>query len=174
MTNLANEEALADRYGDFYVAVCNLPSKTEVDVDTVLRNYLSDYIHELQRTVVNNRDWQGAQIQQQLETLQPSGQGVFAIRQFERDSEDGFSATISDLPPETGSRMNARNWANWTCPHLVPVFGEQTLGRRALRLNQRDDSPLCLLSAAQGTIPTRTRNCQCSRETRDLLFSRLR
>ena len=95
MTNLANEEALADRYGDFYVAVCNLPSKTEVDVDTVLRNYLSDYIHELQRTVVNNRDWEGAQIQQQLETRQPSRQRVFAIRQFERNSEDGFSATIS-------------------------------------------------------------------------------
>ena len=94
MTNLANEEALADRYGDFYVAVCNLPSKTEVDVDTVLRNYLSDYIHELQRTVVNNRDWERDQIQQQLETLQPSRHGVFMIHQFERSSDEGFSATI--------------------------------------------------------------------------------
>ena len=94
MTNLASEEALADRYGDFYVAVCNLPSKTEVDVDTVLRNHLSDYVHELQRTVVNNPDWEGAQIQQRLETLQPSRQGVFDIHQFERNSDGGFSATI--------------------------------------------------------------------------------
>ena len=94
ITNLANEEALADRYNDLYIAVSVLPSKAAVDVDVVLRNHLSNYIHDLQRTVVNNPDWEIDDIRQRLDALQPSQNGVFAIRQFERKPEGGFNATI--------------------------------------------------------------------------------
>ena len=94
ITNLANEEALADRYSDLYIAVSILPSKAAVDVDVVLRNHLSNYIHDLQRTVVNNPDWEIDHIRQRLDALQPSQNGVFAIRQFERKPEGGFNATI--------------------------------------------------------------------------------
>ena len=94
MTNLETEDALADRYGDLYAAVKNLPSKAEVDVDPVLRNHLSRYIYELQRTVVNNPDWPIDRIILRLNALQPSWNNVFVIQQFESDSNGGFSATL--------------------------------------------------------------------------------
>ncbi len=91
---LSTDEALAERYDDLYHAVRSLPTKAEVDVDEVLRNHLSDYIHELQRTVVNNPGWSSDEIRVRLDTLQPSRQGVFSIRNFERNSNGEFSATI--------------------------------------------------------------------------------
>ena len=49
--------ALAEMYGDLYHAVRSLPSNPDVDIEPTIRNYLSDYIHELQKTAVNNPDW---------------------------------------------------------------------------------------------------------------------
>ena len=92
---LSTDEALADRYGDLYHTVCSLPTKAEVDVDEVLRDHLSAYIHELQRAVVNNPGWSGEAIGTRLDTIQPSRQGVFSIRKFERSVSGSFSATIS-------------------------------------------------------------------------------
>lgn len=47
------EAKLSDRYGDLYVAVSSLPSKTDVDVEPALRKYLGTYIYELQSTVTD-------------------------------------------------------------------------------------------------------------------------
>lgn len=88
------EKELLSRYGELYNAVCALPSKSDVDVDPVLRNYLSDYIHELQKIVVDNSFWNQDQIQSRLNTLQPSLVGVFSIREFERRQQSEFKATI--------------------------------------------------------------------------------
>ena len=85
---------LADRYGDLYHAVCSLPSNPDVDVEPTIRNYLSDYIHELQKTAVNNPDWEVDQIQQRLAAVQPGTAGVFALRKFERDGNGAFQASI--------------------------------------------------------------------------------
>ena len=92
MTSLAKEQ-LSERYGDLYSTVIKLPSKKEVDVEAVLRNYLSEYIHRLQRTVVNNPEFEIHQIQQQLSKLEPSSNNVLSIQDFNR-RDDGFSATI--------------------------------------------------------------------------------
>ena len=94
LANPYTEEELGQRYGDLYEAVCLLPYKTLVDVDPVLRNYLSDYIHELQRTVVNHRDWQAEQIQERLHIRIPSTKNVFSLSEFERDTGDAFHASI--------------------------------------------------------------------------------
>lgn len=115
LAKVSTDEALADRYGDLYHAVCCLPTKAEVDVDEVLRNHLSDYIHELQRTVVNNPGWSSEEIRIRLDTVQPSRQGVFSIRNFERHANSDFSATIEVVemlgrPPrfiEIDERTNA-------------------------------------------------------------------
>ncbi|MDE0041070.1 MAG: hypothetical protein OXT74_03480, partial [Candidatus Poribacteria bacterium] len=94
MASFTKEEELFQQYGDLYAAVARLPSKKEVNVEAVLRDYLSDYIHCLQRTVVNNPEFEIHQIQQQLSKLQPSSNNVFSIQDF--DSKDGgFSATIA-------------------------------------------------------------------------------
>ena len=94
MTKLPTEEALTERYGELYAAVCNLPSKAEVDLDAALSNHLSSYIHEFQRTVVNNPDWQADQIIQRLISIQPSWNGVFSIQDFARTPEGSFEANI--------------------------------------------------------------------------------
>ena len=85
---------MSSRYNELYDAVCDLPSKADVDVNPVLRSYLSDYIHDLQKTVVNNPDWGQDQIQSRLNALRPSIDGVFAIEDFERKHQGAFSATI--------------------------------------------------------------------------------
>ena len=88
------EEELSSRYGELYNAIRALPSKADVDVNPVLRNYLSDYIHRLQKTVVSNSGWSQDQIQNRLNTLQPSLASVFSIGKLERGQQGEFSATI--------------------------------------------------------------------------------
>ena len=88
------EAELSSRYDELYNAVCNLPSKADVDINPVLRNYLSDYIHKLQQTIINNPDWNQDQIQNRLNTLEPSFTGVFSIGDFERKQKNEFNATI--------------------------------------------------------------------------------
>ena len=92
ITNLPKEE-VAERYGELNATVTKLPSKKEVDVETVLRNYLSEYIHYLQRTVVNNPEFDMHQIQQQLSKQLPSSNNVLSIQGFNR-RDGGFNATI--------------------------------------------------------------------------------
>ena len=94
LAELPTERTLLERYGDLYKAVHSLPSKSEVDLDVALNNHLSKYIHELQRTVVNNPDWQADEIRQRLVSIQPSWNGVFSIQEFGRTPEGGFEATI--------------------------------------------------------------------------------
>lgn len=88
------EEELSSRYGELYNAIRALPSKADVDVNLVLCNYLSDYIHSLQKTIVSNSGWSEDQIQNRLNTLQPSLASVFSIRKLERGQQGEFSATI--------------------------------------------------------------------------------
>ena len=94
MVNLSTEEELSDRYGELYDVVRNLPAKAEVDPETVLRKYLSDYIHELQKAVVSNPDWEQDQIQAQVNGIKPSLAKVFSINAFTRSQHSKFSATI--------------------------------------------------------------------------------
>ena len=88
------EEKLSSRYDELYDAICDLPSKEDVDINPVLHHYLSDYIHKLQQTIINNPDWNQGQIQDRLNTLQPSLAGVFSIGKLERSQQDEFNATI--------------------------------------------------------------------------------
>ena len=94
LANPTTDGALAERYSDLYHAVRSLPSNPDVDVEPTIRNYLSDYIHELQKTAVNNPDWEGDQVQQRLAAVQPGTAGVFSLRRFERDGNGGFLASI--------------------------------------------------------------------------------
>ena len=88
------DEDLADRYGDLYNAVCCLPANPDVDVEPVVRNYLSDYIHNLQKAVVANPGWQHEEIQNHLNVSEPEIASVFSIRNFVRTSAKEFQATV--------------------------------------------------------------------------------
>ncbi len=85
---------LSLRYGELYEAVLGLPSKTDVDIEPVLRKYLSDYIYELQKTVISNPNWQCDQILERLNKTQSSIANVFFLQKFERYQGKEFSATI--------------------------------------------------------------------------------
>ena len=88
------EADLSSRYGELYEVVRTLPSKANVDVEPVLRNYLSDYIHELQKIVVNNPNWSQDEIQAQINRVQSSLVNVFSIKELERGQQKEFKATI--------------------------------------------------------------------------------
>ena len=94
LANLSNEEGFVARYGELYNAVCALPSKKHVDVNPVLRNYLSDYIHELQKVVLENSSWNREQIQRRLNTIQPGLSQIFSLTTYECSQQGTFSATI--------------------------------------------------------------------------------
>ena len=88
------ETDLPSRYGELYDAVRNLPSKADVDVDPILRNYLSDYIHEIQKAILNNPGWNQDQIQDRLNILQPALSKVFSIQTLKSSQDGKFSAGI--------------------------------------------------------------------------------
>ena len=88
------DSELSSRYGDLFEAVCCLPSKAEVELETTLRNYLGDYVHELQKAVVNNPEWSHEQIQQRLNALLPATTNAFSVRDYEPHQGDRFKATI--------------------------------------------------------------------------------
>ena len=62
---------LPTRYGELYTAVCALPSRANVDLDPVLRDYLSHYILDLQLAIVNNPVWELEQVQGHMNIKHP-------------------------------------------------------------------------------------------------------
>lgn len=90
--------ALQHRYGELYDAVCRLPSKLTVDVDRVMRGYLSQYIHDLQSAITDNPPWTQEQIQSHLNVVQKATTKVFSIRNFVRTDQRHFSVEVVVAP----------------------------------------------------------------------------
>ena len=88
------DAVLADRFGDLYEVVRKLPSKTPVDFDDVLRRHLSDYVHELQKVVAVNADWDSDRIKKHMQQRPLQGSGVVWLDSFRRGPDDRFDATI--------------------------------------------------------------------------------
>ena len=88
------DSELSLRYGDLYEAVRSLPFKEDVELEPTLRNYLGDYVYALQKTVVNNPDWNQTQVQQHLMASLPGTAKVFSIRSFIPHHGSKFKATI--------------------------------------------------------------------------------
>jgi hypothetical protein len=86
---------LSARYTQLYDAVCNLPSKVSVDVERVLRSYLSRYIHDLQAAVSSNPTWELAEVQRHLSRLQQATTKVFSVTELKRGKHKEFEAIIS-------------------------------------------------------------------------------
>lgn len=95
MAKPMSESDLSSRYGELYEAVRNLPSKVSVDVERILRDYLSRYIHELQAATTNNPTWQVGQLQTHLNTIQRATIKVFSVQELTRGPHKEFNATVS-------------------------------------------------------------------------------
>jgi hypothetical protein len=85
---------MAARYGALYDAVCAMPAKVSVDVEQVLRNYLSQYIHDLQAAVVANPGWQLAEVREHLGLIQRSTVKLFSLQKLERGTGKEFNAVV--------------------------------------------------------------------------------
>jgi len=107
---------LSTRYGELYQAVCGLPSKSSVDVEPVLRNYLSQYIHDLQAAVVNNPTWMLDQVQSHLNRVQRATTKVFSVQEFNKsdDEDKEFSAivVIAEMLGEKGRLVRVDHQTN--------------------------------------------------------------
>ena len=86
--------ALADRYGELYEVVRRMPSKAPVDLDNVLRRYLSDYVHELQKTVVEHSDWERERIDKHIQQHPLHKSGVVWFDSLQRGTNGSFNATL--------------------------------------------------------------------------------
>ena len=95
MAKSLSESELSSRYGELYEAVRSLPSKVSVDVERVLRDYLSRYIHELQAAVTNNPTWQLDQLRAHLSTIQRATTKVFSVQELTRGQSKDFNAIVA-------------------------------------------------------------------------------
>ena len=89
------ETELAMRYGDLYQAVASLPAKMTVDVERVLRDYLSRYIHDLQKGVTSNLKWQKDELQGYLNNVQKATARLFSVAELVRGEHKEFGAIVS-------------------------------------------------------------------------------
>jgi hypothetical protein len=88
------DDALVDRYGELFRCIEALPAKPPVDVETVLRSYVSGYIHELQGLVVSKPGWGKEQIVSHFGTS-PTGIGkLIKLAEFERPRDGEFRALL--------------------------------------------------------------------------------
>ena len=92
--NPDRDVALADRFEALYDVVRKLPSKTPVDLDDALRRHLSDYVHELQKVVAVNPDWDRNRIDRHMQQRPLQESGVVWLDSFQRGADGGFNATI--------------------------------------------------------------------------------
>lgn len=88
------ENKLAERYDELYTTICRLPSKAEANIDVVLRRYLSNYIHELQKVAKENPGWHKDHLKQRLGALPLSKGNFVSLQGFERTGTDAFTAKI--------------------------------------------------------------------------------
>ena len=89
------EDELKDRYEELYDVVCRLPSQSIVNVDSVLREHLSDFIHSLQLAMGKNSTWQLEQVQEYLSTKQPQYANILSVQEFERGGDNKYNVTLS-------------------------------------------------------------------------------
>jgi hypothetical protein len=85
---------LQSRYTDLYTACSLLPAKVKVDVDTVLKDYLSKFIHELQSSLVANPQWELPQLKIHLANVQRNTAKVLTVVYLNRPAPRQFHAQI--------------------------------------------------------------------------------
>ena len=113
LSGMTSEADIQCRYGELYEAVSRLPAKLNVDVDQVIRVYLSQYIHDLQKAIVTNSSWEEDQLRTHLNTSQKSTTKVFSMRNFKRADEKQFSAEVI-LAPMLGKGQRLVRVSNTT------------------------------------------------------------
>ena len=74
--------------------MCRLPAAPNVDVDSVLRDYLGKYIYDVQTAIRENPTWHLDQLRDHLMVVQKGAADVFGIASLNRLEGNKFAATI--------------------------------------------------------------------------------
>ena len=90
----AVDSSLAERYGELFRCIQELPSKPPVDTDSVLRGYVGNYIHDLQGLVVSKPDWGQEQITGYFQTSPTALGRLVTLLEFERFKMGEFRAVL--------------------------------------------------------------------------------
>ena len=93
------DNCLADRYRELFHCIEALPAKPPVDIENVLRGYVSRYIHELQDLVVSKPDWGKDQIIAHINSLQSGLGKLITLAEFERPKDGEFQAVLKIAGP---------------------------------------------------------------------------
>ncbi len=89
-----SDDALEARYGALFDVVRKLPSRAPVNWDAALRRHLSDYVHELQKVVVENSDWEDDLVKMHLQQHPMQRSGVVWLEDFQNKANGKFRAII--------------------------------------------------------------------------------
>jgi hypothetical protein len=79
-----SEGDLGDRYGMLFEVIKKLPAKAQVNVDRVLKAYVSRYIHDLQAAVVAHETWDLDRLRGYMAKAQAAAAKVFTLKEFQR------------------------------------------------------------------------------------------
>lgn len=94
LANGITESELKARYSDLYEAICMLPAKPGANVDALLMEYLSDYVHELQSAIVSHPEWNDEQLRRQLSQKLTGADTLFRLAGVERRDQRSFVARL--------------------------------------------------------------------------------
>jgi AAA ATPase domain len=90
----AFDTAMGERYGELFECVEMLPAKPPVDIESVLRSYVSNYIHELQGLIVSNPNWGKENLVTHF-TSSPTGLGkLITLAEFQKQGDTEFRAVL--------------------------------------------------------------------------------
>ncbi|GAC1336384.1 MAG: hypothetical protein NVSMB26_22860 [Beijerinckiaceae bacterium] len=92
-----SESALAARYGELIDCIKKMPAKEEVNLDKTLKEYLGDYIHNIQGWFVKAPDIDTDALRKFLSASMRGTECVMELAEFMREGT-GFRARIRLLP----------------------------------------------------------------------------
>ncbi|TLG77872.1 TOPRIM nucleotidyl transferase/hydrolase domain-containing protein [Methylocystis sp. B8] len=94
------DHGLAERYGELFKCIEMLPAKPPVDTESVLRRYVSSYIHDLQGLVVSKPNWGKEQIATHFNSSQTGLGKLITLSEFERPRKSEFRAVLKIAGPQ--------------------------------------------------------------------------
>ncbi len=107
--------SLAARYGELFKCIEALPAKPPVDVESVLRTYVGNYVHQLQGLVLNKPDWDKDKIISHFASSSNGLAKLITLVQFARPKNGEFEAVLEvsgkprrlvDVSHETNAGMH--------------------------------------------------------------------
>ncbi|MEJ8840488.1 ATP-dependent nuclease [Ramlibacter sp. AN1133] len=91
-------DELRARYGQLFELIELLPGRQLVDAGPVLRDYLSDYIHDLQGAIQSNPDISVPELQAHMAQKQKAMTTVFHVTNYVRREGGSFCVTVTVEP----------------------------------------------------------------------------